>query len=81
MKQKKKLFKGRLLTAFSRHLVINNQTFKLYDIIYKNEENKDENKDENIKNKIHDNHYYHFTNRNSYCFSNIRPPFRYENYY
>ena len=81
MKQKKKLLKGRLLTALSRHLVINNQTFKLYDIIYKNEENKDENKDENIKNKIHDNQYFHFTNRNSYCFSNIRPPFRYEDYY
>ena len=81
MKQKKKLLKGRLLTALSRHLVINNQTFKLYDIIYKNEENKDENKDENIKNKISNNQYFHFTNRNSYCFSNIRPPFRYEDYY
>ena len=81
MKQKKKLLKGRLLTALSRHLVINNQTFKLYDIIYKNEENKDENKDENIKNKINYNQYFHFTNRNSYCFSNIRPPFRYEDYY
>ena len=81
MKQKKKLLKGRLLTALSRHLVINSQTFKLYDIIYKNEENKDENKDENIKNKIPSNQYFHFTNRNSYCFSNIRPPFRYEDYY
>lgn len=81
MKQKKKLLKGRLLTALSRHLVINNQTFKLYDIIYKNEENKEKNEDENIKNKIHDNQYFHFTNRNSYCFSNIRPPFRYEDYY
>ena len=81
MKQKKKLLKGRLLTALSRHLVINNQTFKLYDIIYKNEENKDENKDENIKNKIPSNQYFHFTNRNSYCFSNIRPPFRYEDFY
>ena len=81
MKQKKKLLKGRLLTALSRHLVINNQTFKLYDIIYKNEENKDENKDENIKNKISSNQYFHFTNRNSYCFSNIRPPFRYEDFY
>ena len=81
MKQKKKLLKGRLLTALSRHLVINNQTFKLYDIIYKNEENKEKNEDENIKNKIHDNQYFHFTNRNSYCFSNIRPPFRYEDFY
>ena len=81
MKQKKKLLKGRLLTALSRHLVINNQTFKLYEVIYKNEENKGQNEDQNIKNKVPINKYFHFTNPNSYCFSNIRPPFRYEDYY
>jgi hypothetical protein len=81
MKQKKKLLKGRLLTALSRHLVINNQTFKLYEVIYKNEENKGQNESQNIKNKVPINKYFHFTNPNSYCFSNIRPPFRYEDYY
>ena len=81
MKQKKKLLKGRLLTALSRHLVINNQTFKLYEVIYKNEENKGQNEDQNIKNKVPINKYFHFTNPNSYCFSKIRPPFRYEDYY
>jgi hypothetical protein len=37
--------------------------------------------DQNIKNKVPINKYFHFTNPNSYCFSNIRPPFRYEDYY
>ena len=81
MKQKKKLLKGRLLTALSRHLVINNETFKLYDIIYKKEEKKNENEEENIKNKSHINNYFHYINHNSNCFSNVRPPFRYEDYY
>ena len=78
MKQKKKVLKGRLLTALSRHLVINRDTFKLYDIIYKNEEKKDQ--DDYIPKKTINN-YFHFTNRNIDYFSKVRPAFRYEDYY
>ena len=38
MKEQKKLLKGRLLTALSRHLVINQETLKNYDMLYKEEQ-------------------------------------------
>ena len=84
LKRKKKMLKGRLLSAISKHIIINNETFKHYDLIYKNknEEKKNENDiSENIiKKNIFDKNF-HYSNHNSYCFSNIRPPFRYEDTY
>ena len=78
------MLKGRLLSAISKHIIINNETFKHYDLIYKNknEEKKNENDiSENIiKKNIYDKNF-HYSNHNSYCFSNIRPPFRYEDTY
>ena len=78
MKQKKKLLKGKLLTALSKHLVINNETIKLYNIIYKNEEKNNDNDDSMRKKNIN---YFQLTNRYSDYFSKIRPAFRYEDYY
>ena len=81
MKLKKKLLKGRLLTALSRHLVINKETFKNYNILYiDKEEEKKDNDNEVALNKKKSKHF-HFTNSNSECFSKIRPTFRFEDYY
>ena len=84
LKRKKKMLKGRLLSAISKHIIINNETFKHYDLIYKNEKEEKKNENdisENISKKnIYDKNF-HYSNHNSYCFSNIRPPFRYEDTY
>ena len=79
MKLKKKLLKGRLLTALSRHLVINRETYNNYNILYIEEDKKDiDNDDSKNKKKLN---YFHYINNNSDYFSKIRPTFRFEDYY
>jgi hypothetical protein len=52
-KEQKKQLKGRLLSAVSRHLVINKETFKYYNILYKNNtEEKNNNSEINPKKNI-----------------------------
>ena len=81
MKLQKKLLKGRLLTALSRHLVINKETFNNYNILYiDKEEDKKDNIIDDSKNKKKTN-FFHFINNNSDYFSKIRPTFRFEDYY
>ena len=79
MKEQKKLLKGRLLTALSRHLVINQETLKNYDMLYR-EEQKD-NKEYSTPKKIGFKEHFNFINHHPDYFSKIRPPFRYEDYY
>ena len=84
MKEKKKFLKCRLLSALSNNIVINNETFKNYDLLYKNENEEKKNENNINANKNKKNLYdkdFRYTNHNSYCFSQIRPPFRYEDKY
>jgi len=79
-KEQKKQLKGRLLSAVSRHLVINKETFKYYNILYKNNtEEKNNNSEINPKKKYSKN--FHFSKHNPDIFSKINPPLRYEDYY
>ena len=81
MKLQKKLLKGRLLTALSRHLVINKETFNNYNILYiDKEEDKKDNIIDESKNKKKAN-FFHLINNNSDYFSKIRPTFRFEDFY
>ena len=85
MKLNKKLLKGRLKTALARHLVINKETFQDLNKLYKNEEDKkDDNKNDNNNDKNNNpkkSKDFHYVSHYSGCFSKIRPPFRYEDYY
>jgi len=81
MKLQKKLLKGKLLTALSRHLVINKETFNNYNILYiDKDEDKKDNINDDSKNKKKAN-IFHFIKNNSDYFSQIRPTFRFEDYY
>jgi hypothetical protein len=83
MKKKKKELKGRLLTALSKHLVINKDTYNLFNYLFKNDDRfedkilKDEEKDKNINKKKMFNSINHSLN----LFSELKPSFRYEDYY
>ena len=83
LKKKKKELKGRLLTALSKHLVINKDTYNLYNYLFKNDDSsediklKDEENDTKFNKKKMFNSIIHSSN----LFSEFKPSFRYEDYY
>ena len=81
IKLNKKLLKGRLRTALSKHLVINKEMLTDLNKLYKNEEEKkDDNVNDNKNNKKKSKDFQYISHYSG-CFSKIRPPFRYEDYY
>ena len=83
MKKKKKELKGRLLTALSKHLVINKDTYNLFNYLFKNEDSFEDKKlkDEENDTKINKKKMFNSINHSSSLFSELKPSFRYEDYY
>ena len=83
MKKKKKELKGRLLTALSKHLVINKDTYNKFNYLFKNEDSYEDKilKDEENDKKNNKMKMFNSNNHPSSLFSELKPSFRYEDYY
>jgi hypothetical protein len=82
MKKKKKILKARLLTALSRHIVINKDTYIYYNYLFKDELTPEEQKlKELFQKKIIPKKIFYFIKHHPEIFSKFKPPFRYEDYY
>ena len=83
VKKKKKELKGRLLTALSKHIVANKDTYSEYNYLFKDEEYSEDSKlnEEEIHKKSKQKKIFYYINQHPEIFSKTRPPFRYEDYY
>ena len=82
LKKRKKILKARLITALSRHIVINKNTYHYYNYIFKDELDPEEKLLGGcVAKKVSPQKIFHFIKHHPELFSTSKPPFRYEDYF